>query len=175
RGPAELVPSTKPVEPAAEENGEHLPIFEAARSDWFEDSVRGDHLPLRRHAAQQPNGRAAEPTGNGAGTLTGAGATRLPPPDGRRPGAHAAAPEPGRPPPPPTPRRPRPCRERARSRRRPDGSRPGRAPAGRGDAGRDGQDGGGPDRGGQGGGGQDRGDVPSRGHVARRGGGPGRG
>ena len=81
RGPAELVPSTKPVEPpAAEENGEHLPIFEAARSDWFEDSVRGDHLPLRRHAAQQPNGRAAEPTGNGAGTLTGAGATRIPGP-----------------------------------------------------------------------------------------------
>ncbi len=80
RGPAELVPSTKPVEPAAEESGEHLPIFEAARSDWFEDSVRGDHLPLRRHAAQQPNGRAAEPTGNGAGTLTGAGATRPPGP-----------------------------------------------------------------------------------------------
>ena len=81
RGPAELVPSTKPVEPpVAEEGGEHLPIFEAARSDWFEDSVRGDHLPLRRHAAQQPNGRAAEPTGNGAGTLTGAGATRTPRP-----------------------------------------------------------------------------------------------
>ena len=80
RGPAELVPSTKPVEPAAEETGEHLPIFEAARSDWFEDGVRGDHLPLRRHAAQQPNGRAAEPTGNGAGTLTGAGAPRPPGP-----------------------------------------------------------------------------------------------
>ena len=80
RGPAELVPSTKPVEPAAEETGDHLPIFEAARSDWFEDSVRGDHLPLRRHAAQQPNGRAAEPTGNGAGTLTGAGAARPPGP-----------------------------------------------------------------------------------------------
>ena len=80
RGPAELVPSIKPAEPAAEAegNGEHLPIFEAARSDWFEDSVRADHLPLRRHAAQQPNGRAAEPTGNGAGTLGGAGATRTP-------------------------------------------------------------------------------------------------
>jgi hypothetical protein len=86
RGPAELVPSTKPVEPVAEEGGEHLPIFEAARSDWFEDSVRGDHLPLRRHAPQQPNGRAAEPTGNGAGTLTGAGATRLPTPDQSGPG-----------------------------------------------------------------------------------------
>jgi HAMP domain-containing protein len=80
RGPAELIVSSKPVEPAAEQNGEHLPIFEAARSDWFEDSVRGDHLPLRRHAAQQPNGRAAEPTGNGAGTLSGAGATRMPAP-----------------------------------------------------------------------------------------------
>jgi hypothetical protein len=78
RGPAELVATSRPAEPAAEENGEHLPIFEAARSDWFEDNVRGDHLPLRRHAAQQPNGRAAEPTGNGAGTLGGAGATRMP-------------------------------------------------------------------------------------------------
>jgi hypothetical protein len=80
RGPAELVASTKPAEPAVEEGGEHLPIFEAARSDWFEDSIEGDHLPLRRHAAQQPSGRAAEPTGNGDGTLTGAGATRLPDP-----------------------------------------------------------------------------------------------
>ena len=88
RGPAELVASTKPAEPAADEDGEHLPIFEAARSDWFEDGARGDHLPLRRHAAQQPTGRAAEPTGNGAGTLTGAGATRTP---GR------ARPEPSRP------------------------------------------------------------------------------
>jgi hypothetical protein len=90
RGPAELVPSARPVEPVAEEDGEHLPIFEAARSDWFEDSVRADHLPLRRHAAQQPNGRAAEPTGNGAGTLTGAGAARLPDPDQVEPGPDAA-------------------------------------------------------------------------------------
>jgi hypothetical protein len=70
RGPAELVASSRPAEPAAdaaEETGDHLPIFEAARSDWFEDGVRGDHLPLRRHAAQQPMGRGAEPTGNGAG------------------------------------------------------------------------------------------------------------
>ena len=67
RGPAELVASSRPAEPAAEETGDHLPIFEAARSDWFEDSVRGDHLPLRRHAAQQPGARVAEPTGNGAG------------------------------------------------------------------------------------------------------------
>jgi len=105
RGPAELVSSAKPVEPAADENGEHLPIFEAARSDWFEDAVHTDHLPLRRHAAQQPNHRAAEPTGNGAGTLTGAGAPRTagpatgdgvgpggPRPDGRP--AEPARPEP---------------------------------------------------------------------------------
>jgi hypothetical protein len=73
RGPAELVASSGPAEPAppaAEETGDHLPIFEAARSDWFEDGVRGDHLPLRRHAAQQPGGRGAEPTGNGAGADT---------------------------------------------------------------------------------------------------------
>ena len=95
RGPAELVPSTRPVEPVAEEGGEHLPIFEAARSDWFEDSVRADHLPLRRHAAQQPNGRAAEPTGNGAGTLTGAGATRLPDPRPERPGPVRPGPDGG--------------------------------------------------------------------------------
>ncbi|HZA83199.1 MAG TPA: nitrate- and nitrite sensing domain-containing protein, partial [Actinomycetes bacterium] len=94
RGPAELVPTGTPVEPAAEATGEHLPIFEAARSDWFEDGVRGDHLPLRRHAAQQPNGRAAEPTGNGAGTFTGAGAPRTPGPtaDGG-PGSGAPGPD----------------------------------------------------------------------------------
>jgi HAMP domain-containing protein len=70
RGRAELVPSTQLVEPPAAGAGDHLPIFEAARSDWFESGVRGDHLPLRRHAAQQP-GKPAEPVGNGAGNLTG--------------------------------------------------------------------------------------------------------
>ena len=99
RGRGELVPSTRPVEPAAEPTGEHLPIFEAARSDWFEDGARGDHLPLRRHAAQQPNGRAAEPTGNGAGTLTGAGAARIPGPGD--PGFGFGAPKPDGPSDPP--------------------------------------------------------------------------
>jgi hypothetical protein len=83
RGRAELVPSTQPVEPPSAPAGDHLPIFEAARSDWFESGARGDHLPLRRHAAQQPNGRAAEPAGNGAGgslaSAGGAGA-RIPTP-----------------------------------------------------------------------------------------------
>jgi hypothetical protein len=33
---------------------QHLPIFEAARSDWFdEEDVHRDHLPLRRHGAEQ--------------------------------------------------------------------------------------------------------------------------
>jgi signal transduction histidine kinase len=76
--------------------------------------VRGDHLPLRRHAAQQPNGRAAEPTGNGAGTLTGAGAPSRPT---ARPGPTALA----RPTRPGRASRPRPCEaaaaEAARARR----------------------------------------------------------
>jgi hypothetical protein len=36
--------------------GGNTPIFEAARSDWFEDEdVHRDHLPLRRHGAEQPH------------------------------------------------------------------------------------------------------------------------
>jgi HAMP domain-containing protein len=83
RGPAELEPSTQPIETPSAVAGDHLPIFEAARSDWFDSGARGDHLPLRRHAAQQPNGRAAEPAGNGAGgSLASAGgaAPRIPTP-----------------------------------------------------------------------------------------------
>ena len=35
--------------------GGNTPIFEAARSDWFEDEdIHRDHLPLRRHGAEQP-------------------------------------------------------------------------------------------------------------------------
>ena len=146
RGPAELVPSTKPVEPAAEETGDHLPIFEAARSDWFEDSVRGDHLPLRRHAAQQPNGRAAEPTGNGAGTLDGAGAARTPSsgPGGFGFGA-------SRPAGPDDPTRPQPDgADGNQDRRGPDRCRQSRGHAGGGDADRGRPDGGGRRRGGQG-------------------------
>ena len=37
------------------QSGDHLPIFEAARSDWFDGGeVHRDHLPLRRHGAEQP-------------------------------------------------------------------------------------------------------------------------
>jgi hypothetical protein len=35
-------------------SGVHLPIFEAARSDWFDEDIHRDHLPLRRHGAEQP-------------------------------------------------------------------------------------------------------------------------
>ena len=35
--------------------GVHLPIFEAARSDWFDEGdIHRDHLPLRRHGAERP-------------------------------------------------------------------------------------------------------------------------
>jgi hypothetical protein len=105
RGRAELVPSTQPAEPPPAASGDHLPIFEAARSDWFESGSRGDHLPLRRHAAQQPSGKAAEPASNGAGNLASAGGGRVVAPgpglDGApAPAAPAAAP-PGPPSPPP--------------------------------------------------------------------------
>jgi len=97
RGRGELVPSTQPVEPPVAAGGDHLPIFEAARSDWFESGARGDHLPLRRHAAQQPTGRSAEPTGNGAGNLASADGDRVATPGpgqgpGGAPGAGPAGP-----------------------------------------------------------------------------------
>jgi hypothetical protein len=57
-----------PVAPAAAREAgdgqlgeQHLPIFEAARSDWFDDAnLERDHLPLRRHMAEQET-MAAEP------------------------------------------------------------------------------------------------------------------
>jgi HAMP domain-containing protein len=97
RGRAELVSSTQPVEPPAVA-GDHLPIFEAARSDWFESGVRGDHLPLRRHAAQQPGGRPAEPAGNGAGNLAGDRGHVATPGPGRGPDGLPDATPPGPPP-----------------------------------------------------------------------------
>jgi hypothetical protein len=67
RGRAELAAPAQPSAPPPSRPGDHLPIFEAARSDWFESGVGGAHLPLRRHAAQQPNGAAPQPTSNGVG------------------------------------------------------------------------------------------------------------
>jgi HAMP domain-containing protein len=90
RGPAELTAPVQPAAPPGSPSGDHLPIFEAARSDWFESGVGGTHLPLRRHAAQQPNGSAAPtPTANGVGRAPvapppqGDEAPRTPPPAGR--------------------------------------------------------------------------------------------
>lgn len=56
RPSTELVPSAPPS--AA---GNDLPIFQAARSAWFEDGATGAHLPLRPHAVQRsPNGLAPQ-------------------------------------------------------------------------------------------------------------------
>jgi hypothetical protein len=52
-------PATAPPYPSEGtehgQQGVHLPIFEAARSDWFDEpDIPRDHLPLRRHGAEQP-------------------------------------------------------------------------------------------------------------------------
>jgi HAMP domain-containing protein len=101
RGRAELVPSTQPVEPPTAVGGDHLPIFEAARSDWFESGARGDHLPLLPYAAQQPSSGAAEPAGNGAGNLAGDGGRVVTPGPGQGPGGLPGAAPAGAPGPPP--------------------------------------------------------------------------
>jgi len=41
-----------PLPPVDRSQLDSLPIFEAARSDWFEIAPDGSHLPLRRHATQ---------------------------------------------------------------------------------------------------------------------------
>src|SRR5919197_5736757 len=41
-----------PLPPVDRSQLDTLPIFEAARSDWFEIAPDGSHLPLRRHATQ---------------------------------------------------------------------------------------------------------------------------
>jgi signal transduction histidine kinase len=75
--------------------GDHLPIFEAARSDWFnEPDVHRDHLPLRRHGAEQPRtarqaawwhaGAAPEPP-----PASAADALQQPPPTSSAPPAPA--------------------------------------------------------------------------------------
>jgi hypothetical protein len=57
-------PAAAPPYPAEDmgdgQPGVHLPIFEAARSDWFdEEDVHRDHLPLRRHGAERPHAAPA--------------------------------------------------------------------------------------------------------------------
>jgi hypothetical protein len=58
--PSQVVPTAAPPPSPSQDTGDdqsgvHLPIFEAARSDWFvEGDIHRDHLPLRRHGAEQP-------------------------------------------------------------------------------------------------------------------------
>jgi hypothetical protein len=49
-----------PLPPVDRSQFDSLPIFEAARSDWFRDGPDGSHLPLRRHATQLGSGGAEE-------------------------------------------------------------------------------------------------------------------
>ena len=57
----ELAPP--PNRAPARQGGDHLPIFEQARSDWFESPPSGPGSPLRRH----PHPATAQPsTGNGS-------------------------------------------------------------------------------------------------------------
>jgi hypothetical protein len=97
-----------PVAPAAAREAgdgqsveQRLPIFEAARSDWFDEpDLHQDHLPLRRHGAEQET-TAAEPAGwDGAAGAEPSSATSAEP--GQQPPPPRVA-EPRTPPPAPSP------------------------------------------------------------------------
>jgi len=55
--------SLSPPPPVGPGRSDSLPIFEAARSDWFETGSAGAHLPLRRHAAQLNGDGEQSPAG----------------------------------------------------------------------------------------------------------------
>jgi hypothetical protein len=58
---APVTPAAAPEAGDGQSGEQRLPIFEAARSDWFDDAdLHRDHLPLRRHGAEQDT-MAAEP------------------------------------------------------------------------------------------------------------------
>jgi HAMP domain-containing protein len=76
-------PAAAPPFPSQEsggaQSGDHLPIFEAARSEWFDEGdVHRDHLPLRRHGAEQPRTTTSEAAWWGGGEDGGAGPERTP-------------------------------------------------------------------------------------------------
>jgi hypothetical protein len=59
-GQVVAAPAAAPPYPAEDmgdgQPGVHLPIFEAARSDWFDEGdIHRDHLPLRRHGTERPH------------------------------------------------------------------------------------------------------------------------
>jgi hypothetical protein len=78
-----------PLPPVDRSQFDSLPIFEAARSDWFRDGPDGSHLPLRRHATQLGSGGAEEQVVQRG---------QEPPAVDGRPGAWPEAPRPARPP-----------------------------------------------------------------------------
>jgi len=92
--------------------GVHLPIFEAARSDWFDEGdIHRDHLPLRRHGAERPDTALEETAwadGVGPEPSPASAADSLqqpPPPTAPAPSAgarHLHPEQPSWPPPPPT-------------------------------------------------------------------------
>src|SRR6266498_3973498 len=47
--------------------GDRLPIFEQARSDWFDSASGASYLPMRRHAPQPSSGEQAPPVDHGLG------------------------------------------------------------------------------------------------------------
>jgi len=67
--------------PAGPGRSDSLPIFEAARSDWFETGSAGAHLPLRRHAAQLNGDGEQSPVSLGRGGRNGDAVTIEPPPE----------------------------------------------------------------------------------------------
>ena len=81
-----------PLPPVDRSQLDSLPIFEAARSDWFQDGPDGSHLPLRRHATQV--GSASAGADDQEVTQRG---PEPPAVDGRS-GAWPEAPQPVRPP-----------------------------------------------------------------------------
>jgi HAMP domain-containing protein len=74
--PPAAAPPPPPAPGAGDgQSGDHLPIFEAARSDWFDEGdIHQDHLPLRRHGAEQSGTASEEAWRDG-----GAGAAGPPP------------------------------------------------------------------------------------------------
>ena len=104
---AELPSPERPAEPRHARSGDHTPIFEAARSDWFvTDPPEPAPLPHR-----QRQHRGAAPDGDGGGGVPADRSTSQP--DGRPP--PSVPPDPGprpyRPAPPPPAEEPRPFRQ----------------------------------------------------------------
>jgi hypothetical protein len=104
-GRAQLPPPERPAEPAPAPSGDHTPIFEAARSDWFV-AEPPEPPPHRLHRGPMPDGDGdGDGVGRGGRPMSRP-AGRPPPPSGPSvPPSEEPAYRPGRVPParPPTP------------------------------------------------------------------------